>query len=134
MATYNPTGTGMGGTTGTTTGTTGTTGTRTEQQYGREGQMGTTGSELGERATEKVGGVTGALGERLDRAGSYIEDRRGSGFMSDKLHSAGRYLQETDPRSMARSLDSAICAHPYRGILIGLGLGWVVGRFLSSRE
>jgi ElaB/YqjD/DUF883 family membrane-anchored ribosome-binding protein len=133
MATQNPTGTGMGGTgstTGMTGSTTGMTGSRTEEYARQEGRQ--MGAELGERAGEKVGGVTAALGQRLDRAGDYIEDRRGSGFVSEKLHGAGRYLQENDPRSMARSLDSAICAHPYRGILIGLGVGWVVGRFLSS--
>ena len=141
MATYNPTGTSGIGSPGTT-GTTSTTGTsqsplRSEEQTlrDREGRLrGSSSEDLGEKIGEKVGGVTGAIGNRLERAGDYFEDKGKAAFLSERLHGAGRYLQENDVKSMARSMDSAICAHPYRGILIGLGLGWVVGRFLSRGE
>ena len=79
-------------------------------------------------------GVTTAIGERLERAGDFLEDKGKGQFIADRLHTAGKYLQDNDARTMARSIDSAICAHPYRGILIGLGVGWVVGRFLSSKD
>jgi len=124
----------MTGTSGGTTGTTGSSGTssRPEEMGGREGRR--MGAEMGEKVGEKVGGMTGSIGQRLERAGSYVEERRGGGMLSDKLHSAGRYLQEHDTRTIARSIDSAICAHPYRGILIGLGVGWVVGRLFGGRD
>jgi hypothetical protein len=101
MATYNPTNTGAGGT----------------GMIGEEPKSG--------------GGVTGAVGSRLERAGDYLEEKGKAQFVSDKLHSAGRYLQENDVKSISRSVDAAICAHPYRSMLIGLGVGWFVGKFLS---
>lgn len=118
MATYNPT-----NPSGSTLGT----GITTDKPR----TMGGTMDKLAETAEEKAGGVTTAIGERLERAGDFLEDKGKGQFVADKLHSAGKYLQENDARSMARSIDSAICAHPYRGILIGLGVGWMVGRFLS---
>ena len=135
MATYNP-----NNPSGTTLGTPGTTGTTRgvgstsdfDRQSGRS--MGaSSGMETAE--TDTTGrGVTTAIGERLERAGDFLEDKGKGQFIADRLHSAGKYLQDNDARTMARSVDSAICAHPYRGILIGLGLGWVVGRFLSGRD
>ena len=138
MATHpnNPT-SGMGNTGSTgTSGTTGTTRTTpgATTDYGRQSSMGpSSGMETAE--TETGGrGVTTAIGQRLERAGDFLEDKGKGQFIADRLHSAGKYLQDNDARTMARSIDSAICAHPYRGILIGLGLGWVVGRFLSARN
>jgi hypothetical protein len=115
MASYNPpntgAGTGIGGEIGTEPGSTTTT----------------TGM-----ADEKAGaGVTGAIGTRLERAGDYLEEKGRAHFLSDRLHNAGRYLQENDVRSITKSVDEAICAHPYRSMLVGLGIGWVVGKFLS---
>ena len=140
MANYNPSnptgGTTLGstttGTTGTTRSTSGTTGATSD--YGRRSEMALSGMETAETEAQTGGGVTSAIGERLERAGQFLEDKGKGQFVADKLHSAGKYLQENDARTMARSIDSAICAHPYRGILIGLGVGWVVGRFLSGRD
>jgi ElaB/YqjD/DUF883 family membrane-anchored ribosome-binding protein len=131
MATYNPTNTGMG-----TTGMgTGTTGTQTTHPTTSTSSMGRDAKDTLERATdtvaEKAGGVTTAIGERLERAGDFLEEKGKAAFLSERLQGAGKYMQDNDARQMARSVDSAICAHPYRGILIGLGVGWVVGKFLS---
>jgi hypothetical protein len=128
MATYNPpntgAGTGIGGEAGTNYGTEGKT-------YGTEGKTSTT-SGTGMVGGERTGaGVTGALGTKLERAGDYLEEKGKAAFLSDRLHSAGRYLQENDVRSISRSVDEAICAHPYRSMFFGLGLGWVIGKFLS---
>lgn len=91
--------------------------------------------EAAERALEKEKGrVTGAIGDRLDRAGDFLDEKGRAGFVADRLHRAGRYMQDNDARSVARSIDGAISNHPYRGILLGLGIGWVVGRFLSGRD
>lgn len=111
MASYNPPNTGAGAGIGSEAGTS-TTGVLGEQE-------------------NKGAGVTGAIGNRLERAGDFLEEKGKAAFMSDRLHSAGRYLQENDVRSITRSVDAAICAHPYRSMLVGLGIGWVVGKFLS---
>ena len=136
MATYNPNNPSGGSTPGTTgTTRTGSMGSSTTD-YSRQGSMGaSSGMETAETEQTSSGrGVTTAIGERLERAGDFLEDKGKGQFLADRLHSAGKYLQENDTRTMARSIDSAICAHPYRGILIGLGVGWVVGRFLSGRD
>jgi hypothetical protein len=114
MATYNPPNTGAG------TGIGGETGKTYESKSTEIGDTGKTAA-----------GVTGALGTRLERAGDYLEDKGKAAFLSDRLHSAGRYLQENDVRSITRSVDEAICAHPYRSMFFGLGIGWVIGKFLS---
>jgi len=134
MATYNPSNPSSGSTLGTT-GTTGTTkpmGSTTD--YSRQSPMGASSGMETAETESKTGGVTTAIGDRLERAGDFLEDKGKGQFIADRLHSAGKYLQDNDARTMARSLDSAICAHPYRGILIGLGVGWVVGRFLSGKD
>lgn len=108
MATYNPPNTGTG------------------SGIGSEASTGVTGENEGK------GRVTGAIGDRLERAGDYLEEKGKAAFVSDRLHSAGRYLQENDVRSITRSVDAAICAHPYRSLLVGLGMGWMIGKFLSK--
>ncbi|HWM87873.1 MAG TPA: hypothetical protein VNO33_18595 [Kofleriaceae bacterium] len=124
MANYNPP------TTGTGTGTgTGIGGTETSKTYGREEPGRTTGM-VGEEA-KTAAGVTGAIGTRLEKAGDFLEEKGKAAFVSDRLHSAGRYLQENDVRSITKSVDAAICAHPYRSLLVGLGIGWVFGKFFS---
>jgi hypothetical protein len=118
MATYNPPNTGAGAGIGGEPSTT----------YGRE-DSGRVTTPSGEN--DKGAGVTGAIGSRLEKAGDYLEDKGKAAFVSDRLHSAGRYLQENDVRSITRSVDAAICAHPYRSMLVGLGMGWVIGKFFS---
>lgn len=120
MANYNPPntpGTGIGNESSRTFGT---------EDVGRT----TSGSTIASEDT-KGAGVTGAIGTRLDKAGDYLDEKGKAAFISERLHNAGRYLQENDVRSISRSVDEAICAHPYRSMLIGLGLGWFVGKFLS---
>jgi hypothetical protein len=123
MANYNPPnipGAGVGNETSRTFGT---------EDLGR-GTSGTTGSTIA--ADDSKGGtVTGAIGTRLERAGDYLDEKGKAAFISERLHNAGRYLQENDVRSISRAVDEAICAHPYRSMLIGLGMGWFVGKFLS---
>ncbi len=120
MATYNPPNTGAGAGIGGEPGTT----------YGREdsGRV-TTPTSTGE--SDKGAGVTGVIGNRLEKAGDYLEEKGKAAFVSDRLHSAGRYLQENDVRSITKSVNAAICAHPYRSMLVGLGMGWVIGKFFS---
>ena len=123
MTTYNPTNTGLG----TGLGTTPTT--PTTSSMGREAKD--TIERAADTVADKAGGVTTAIGERLERAGDFLEEKGKAAFLSERLQGAGKYMQENDARTMVRSVDSAICAHPYRGMLIGLGIGWVVGKFLS---
>lgn len=81
-----------------------------------------------EQAEKTAGVVTSAIGARMEQAGDYLDDKGKVRFVSERLQSAGRYLQENDVRSISRAVDSAICTHPYRSLLIGLGAGYLVGR------
>jgi ElaB/YqjD/DUF883 family membrane-anchored ribosome-binding protein len=87
-----------------------------------------TTSKSGEQAEKTAGVVTAAIGARMEQAGDYLDDKRKARFVSERLQSAGRYLQENDVRSISRAIDSAVCTHPYRSLLIGLGAGYLVGR------
>ncbi len=126
MATYNPTNTGTGAGIGSETGRT----------YGNEdvsrggGMEGRAAGMEGEEGKPGAG-VTGAIGTRLERAGDYLDEKGKAQFISDRLHNAGRYLQEHDVRSITKSVDAAICAHPYRSMLVGLGIGWALGKMMS---
>ena len=86
---------------------------------------------VGDESTKTGGGVTGAIGSGLERAGDYLEEKGKAEFVANRLHNAGRYLQQHDARTIAREVDAAICAHPYRSMFVGLGVGWFVGRFFS---
>ena len=120
MATYNPPNTGTGAGIGNETGRT----------YGNEDVARDTAAMAGDEVKSGAG-VTGAVGTRLERAGEYLDEKGKAQFLSDRLQSAGRYLQEHDVRSITKSVDDAICAHPYRSMLVGLGIGWAVGRFMN---
>jgi ElaB/YqjD/DUF883 family membrane-anchored ribosome-binding protein len=89
-----------------------------------------TTSKIGEQAEKVAGAVTSALGARMEQAGEFLDDKPKAAFISERLQSAGRYLQENDVRSISRSVDSAITSHPYRSILIGLGAGYLIGRLM----
>jgi hypothetical protein len=89
-----------------------------------------TAGKIAEQAEKAGGVVTAAIGARLERAGDYLDEKRKAAFVSERLHDAGRYLQENDVRSISRAVDSAICSHPYRSLLIGLGAGYLVGRWM----
>ena len=102
----------------------GTGGSRSEEVG--EGRQG-----MAERVERTGTRMTSAIGDRLHRAGDFLEEKGKGTFLAGKLQSAGRYLKDNDTRSVLRSIDGAICAHPYRSIFIGLGVGWVVGKFLS---
>jgi ElaB/YqjD/DUF883 family membrane-anchored ribosome-binding protein len=55
------------------------------------------------------------------------------GKVADSLSDAARYLEGRDPNSPLVRLDSAIRAHPYRALAVGVGIGWIVGR-LARRD
>lgn len=73
-----------------------------------------------------------AVGERIDRAAEYIDERRGEPTpAAEKLHNAATWMKEHDARDMMASIDRAVQAHPYRSMAIGIAFGYVVGRLFS---
>lgn len=86
---------------------------------------GETANEYGSRGMNK-------MGERIDRAADYIDQRRGRETpIGQRLHEAAGWMREHDTRDMMESLDEMVRAHPYRSMAIGVALGYVVGRIFS---
>jgi ElaB/YqjD/DUF883 family membrane-anchored ribosome-binding protein len=86
------------------------------------------------RETANEAGARGmaAVGERIDRAADYIDERRGRETpIAERLHDAAGWMREHDARDMMKGLDSAVRAHPYRSMAIGVAFGYVIGRIFS---
>ncbi len=96
--------------------------------------------ELLDKANESGSKGFTKMGSKLDEAADYLRDRapeaasklhidsRHVDAVADKMHTAAGYLQQRDPRSVLGDLDRSIQQHPYRALLIGAGLGYVLGR------
>jgi hypothetical protein len=87
---------------------------------------------LAERANEVGARTMAAVGSSLQEVAGKLEDLDHPGGVRGKvaesLTGAGRYLEDVDPKSALINLDSAIQAHPYRALAVGLGVGWLIGR------
>ena len=88
--------------------------------------------ELLERANDVGDRTMTAVGHGLDDIARKFEGEGAPDASGTKvarsLSGAARYLENRDPKSALRDLDSAIQAHPYRAICVCLGLGWFIGR------
>lgn len=108
---------------------------------------GDVGREVLERANAQGQRGMRAMGESLERAANYVGANVGAAVadaevpgvrrehvdaVADGLHSASRYLREKDPSSLVSDVDGAIRRHPYRAMAIGLGVGYLVGRWMRS--
>ncbi len=108
---------------------------------------GDVGREVLERANAQGQRGMRAMGEGLERAANYVGANVGAAVadadmpgvrrehvdaVADGLHSASRYLREKDPSSLLTDVDGAIRKHPYRAMAIGLGVGYLVGRWVRS--
>lgn len=96
--------------------------------------------EFLDRANESGAKGLGSVGKKLDEAARYVRshgpetaerlhvDARHVDQVADGIHGAADYLQSKDPRSMLGDLDRSIQKHPYRALMIGTAVGYVVGR------
>jgi hypothetical protein len=86
---------------------------------------GDTAHQYGSRGMNKVG-------DGIDRAAEFIDKRRGRETpIAERLHDAAGWMREHDTRDMMEGLDSAVRAHPYRSMAIGVAFGYVIGRLFS---
>lgn len=105
------------------------------------------GREVLQRANAQGQRGMNAVGEKLERAANYVGANVGAAVadaempgvrrehvdaVADGLHSAARYLRSSDPSSLLVDVDGAIRRHPYRAMAIGLGVGYLVGRWMRS--
>jgi ElaB/YqjD/DUF883 family membrane-anchored ribosome-binding protein len=92
----------------------------------RARQLGERMDEIGARGLGRVGA---ALQQASDAIAARAGDDGGAQAVAEPLRRAGRYVAEQTPSSALADLDRAIERHPYRSLAIGLGVGWMLGRF-----
>jgi hypothetical protein len=74
---------------------------------------------------EKLGVLAGTLRETAPQAGAL---RAAASAVADRLETAGSYLQENDFGKMADNMASLIRRYPVQSVLLGLGMGYWLGR------
>jgi len=88
----------------------------------------------------KAGDATHSAGSALRSAGESIRSRlpenetiKGAGnSVADSLDSAGRYLEEEGLGGIAEDMTGMIRKNPIPALLIGVGIGFLLGRSMSS--
>lgn len=92
--------------------------------------------EFSSAASEKVGGATSAVGEKMSSlAGTIRENLPHEGTVgstatavADSLESAGSYLKDNTFENMTRDVTSLIRRYPFQSLLVGLGIGYLISR------
>ena len=74
---------------------------------------------------EKLGALAGSLRETAPQAGAL---HGAASAVADGLETAGSYLQENDFGKMADNMASLIRRYPVQSVLLGLGMGYWLGR------
>jgi hypothetical protein len=54
--------------------------------------------------------------------------RAAAGNVAERVRGAGRYFKETDLRGMSTDINDMVRRYPLQSLLIGLGVGYLVGR------
>lgn len=95
-------------------------------------------SNLGQRAGDAVSGLpdqmrhlAGSVRERVPQEGMMGTAASG---LATGLESGASYLQDHNMRDMADDLAGIVRSHPIPSVLIGLGLGFLIGRAMSTRS
>lgn len=88
-----------------------------------------TGRNMAARVGEKVEHASSRVGDSLSSGSDVI--RRGAENVAHRLDEAGRYLRESDARSIGSDITNVIRNHPKAAIGVGLGIGFLLGRMLS---
>jgi len=94
--------------------------------------------ELASGAGERVKEATSALGERAQSLAGTLRERAphegmlgsAAGAVADRLDTAGRYLQEEGLVGMAEDVTELIRRNPIPAMLVGVGVGFMLARLL----
>lgn len=96
--------------------------------------------EMGTAVRDRVESGVASVGSGIRSAGESLRQHTpDSGFMgsaasqvSDTLENTGRYLEEKGIAGAAEDLTTLIRRHPVPSVLVGLGLGILLGQFMTS--
>ncbi len=94
--------------------------------------------EMASSAGRKVDEAATNLGERVQSAAGALRERgpqegmlgSATGAIADRLDSAGRYLQEEGLVGMAEDVTELIRRNPIPSMLIGIGIGFLLAKML----
>ncbi|MFO0880869.1 MAG: hypothetical protein U0840_26370 [Gemmataceae bacterium] len=91
--------------------------------------------QTAEKATAAVGRTVGGFSETVRQSGPQ-EGVLGSATrgVADTLEEAGKYIEEKNLTGMMDDVTGMINRNPIPAVLIGLGIGFLVGRALSARS
>jgi len=100
--------------------------------------IGNAASAVGEKADE----ASAAVGRGMEWLGDKVRDKgpesgimgRATDAVASGLESAGKYLEDRNLSGMAEDVGAVIRRHPFPAVLIGVGVGFLLGRILSSRS
>jgi ElaB/YqjD/DUF883 family membrane-anchored ribosome-binding protein len=98
--------------------------------------------DMASRAGQKADDMAGRAGSAMESAaGTVREHAPQSGVLgsaaakvADTLESGGRYLREEGVSGLAEDLTDLIRRNPIPALLLGLGVGFLLGRALGSRN
>lgn len=104
------------------------------------GQAGEAIQQAAAAVGQKAEDATSAVGQGIQQAaGSVREHGPSAGMlgsatqtMADTLESTGKYLEDKNLSGMVDDVTGLIKRNPIPAVLIGLGVGFLVGRALSS--
>lgn len=96
--------------------------------------------ELGTAARDRADSGVSSVGSGIRNAGEAIRQHAPEGGMigsaasqlSSTLEDTGRYLEEKGVSGAAEDLTQMIRRHPVPSVLVGIGLGILLGQFMTS--
>ena len=96
--------------------------------------------EMGTAVRDRADTGAASVGGGIRNAAEAIRDRAPQGGMfgsaasglTDTMENAGRYLEEKGVSGATEDLTHLIRRHPVPSVLIGIGLGILLGQFMTS--
>lgn len=93
-------------------------------------------NRTGEQAADKVNQGMTAAGEKISDLAQTVRERAPGGDVTNKaadaLERSGQYLQDADLDAVRSDLEGVIRDHPLESILVGLGVGFLIGRTMMG--
>jgi ElaB/YqjD/DUF883 family membrane-anchored ribosome-binding protein len=94
--------------------------------------------EMASSTGKRVDEATAALGGRVQSVADSLRERgpqegmlgTATGAVADRLDSAGRYLQEEGLAGMAEDVTELIRRNPIPSMFVGIGIGFLLARLL----
>jgi ElaB/YqjD/DUF883 family membrane-anchored ribosome-binding protein len=114
-----------------------TTGQKAQDMAHTAGQK---AQDMAHTAGQKAEDATASFGKTLETAADKVRENtpndgvfgRASEAVASTLEQSGRYLEEKNLTGMANDMTEMIRRNPIPAVLIGVGLGFLIGRTLRS--